>query len=80
MLERWFKEYSINAFIQPLHAAIYIVFIASAREIFTVAPLLAVIFFAALSRTERIVKNILGMRKMSSIHSMSGYLPIKKRK
>lgn len=78
VFDTWFKEYTINAFIQPLHAAIYMVFMVSAAEIFTVAPLLAVIFFMALSRAEKIVKNILGMRKMTSIHSMSSYMPVKR--
>ncbi len=76
----WFKEYCVNAALQPLHAAVYLVFILSANEIFSVAPILAVIFFATLSRAEKIVKNIFGMRRMSSIHSMSGYLPAKKLK
>lgn len=80
MFNTWFKEYTVNAFIQPLHAAIYMVFMVSAAEIFTVAPLLAVIFFMALSRAEKIVKNILGMRKMTSIHSMSSYMPVKRLK
>jgi len=68
IFSQWFREYCVNATLQPLHAAIYLVFIVSANEIFAVA----------LSRAERIVKNILGMRKMSSIHSMSSYLPAKK--
>jgi len=76
----WFKEYCVNAALQPLHAAVYLVFIVSANEIFSVAPILAVIFFATLSRAEKIVKNIFGMRKMKSIHSMSEYLPAKKLK
>ena len=80
MFDTWFKEYTVNAFIQPLHAAIYMVFMVSAAEIFTVAPLLAVIFFMTLSRAEKIVKNILGMRKMTSIHSMSAYMPVERLK
>lgn len=80
MFDTWFKEYTVNAFVQPLHAAIYMVFMVSAAEIFQVAPLLAVIFFMALSRAEKIVKNILGMRKMTSIHSMSAYMPVKRLK
>ena len=75
---QWFREYCVNAALQPLHAAIYLVFIVTANQIFAAAPLLAVLFFATLSRAEKIVKNILGMRKMSSIHSMSSYLPAKK--
>ena len=80
MFDNWFKEYTVNAFLQPLHAALYMVFIVSAHEIFTIAPLLAVLFFMGLSRAEKIVKNIFGMRKMSSIHSMSEYMPIKRLK
>lgn len=75
--DTWLKEYITNAFLMPLHAAIYMVFILSANEIFKVAPFLAVIFFASLSRAEKIVKNILGMRKKSSIHSMARYNPIR---
>ncbi len=77
IFDTWFREYTVNAFIQPLHAGLYMVFIVSAHEIFTVAPLLAVLFFMSLSRAEKIVKNMLGMRKMSSIHSMSEYMSIK---
>ena len=76
----WLEEYMVNAFIQPLHAGIYLVFIVTANEIFKVAPLLAVIFFMTLSRAEKIVKNIFKMRSMSSIHSMSEYMPVKKLK
>lgn len=77
--DTWLKEYLVNAFLMPLHAGIYMVFIVSAHEIFKVAPFLAVIFFAMLSRAERIVKNILGMRKKASIHSMAAYMPIGKK-
>ena len=77
--DTWLQEYMVNAFLMPLHAGIYMVFIVSANEIFKVAPFLAVIFFAMLSRAERIVKNILGMRKKSSIHSMAAYMPIGKK-
>lgn len=76
----WLEEYMVNAFIQPLHAGVYLVCIVTANEIFKVAPFLAVIFFMALSRAEKIVKNIFKMRSMSSIHSMSEYVPIKKLK
>lgn len=78
IFSQWFREYCVNAALQPLHAAIYLVFIVTANQIFAAAPLLAVLFFATLSRAEKIVKNILGMRKMSSIHSMSSYMPANK--
>lgn len=79
MFNLWMKEYCVNAFIQPVHAAVYMVFMVSAYEIFTVAPLLSVIFFISLSRAEKIVKNIFGMRKMSSINSMSEYFKFGKK-
>ena len=79
-LDIWIKEYAINAFIMPLHAGIYLVFILSANNIFLVAPFLAVLFFMALSRGERIVKNIFGIRQRQSINSLAGVLPFGKKK
>lgn len=75
----WMEEYMVNAFIQPIHAVIYLVFIISANEIFKIAPFLSIIFFMSLSRAEKIVKNIFSMRDKSSIHSLSEYMPIKKK-
>ena len=72
-LSNWMSEYSVNVFIQPVHAAIYMVFIVTAGAIFDKAPFLTVLMFMALSRTEKIVKNILGMRDRQSINSMSEY-------
>ena len=79
IFSKWLKEFTITTFIQPLHAALYMVFVSSAYEIFTVAPLLAVLFFMGLSRAEKIVKNIFGMRNMASINSMSAYMPFKRK-
>ena len=70
-LNNWLREFLGNVFIQPLHAGIYLVFIASANEIFKAAPLLAVIFFAMLSRAEKIFKNIFGLKNMISMRNMS---------
>lgn len=68
----WMRETLINIFIQPLHLIIYSVFITSAGAIATVAPVLAVIFFFGLSRAEKIVKNVFGIRGAKSIHSLGG--------
>ena len=76
----WIQEYMVNAFIQPIHAGLYLVFIVSANKIFEVAPFLAVIFFMALSRSEKIVKNIFNMRDKKSIHSMSEYVKFPRKK
>lgn len=66
----WIKEYEVNMFIQPLHALLYAVFMVSAGIIAEKAPLLAVMFFMALSRGEKIVKGIFNARGMKSINSM----------
>lgn len=70
--QRWLKEILINIFIQPLHLVIYSLFITSAGAIATVAPLLAAIFLVGLSRGEKIVKNIFGIRGAQSISSLGG--------
>lgn len=70
--KRWLKEILINIFIQPLHLVIYSVFITSAGAIATVAPLFAAIFLMGLSRGEKIVKNIFGIRGAQSINSLGG--------
>ncbi|MCI8965096.1 MAG: hypothetical protein HFJ43_01875 [Clostridia bacterium] len=64
--ETWIKEFLMFCFTQPIHAGIYVVFINTAYEIFKVAPLLAVLFFASLSRAEKMIRNLLGMKGRAS--------------
>lgn len=52
----WIKQIVMEIFIQPIHLFIYIVFVYSAGEIAKLAPLVALMFFAALSNGERIVR------------------------
>ena len=70
--QRWLEEILINIFIQPLHLVLYSIFITSAGAIATVAPLFAAIFLVGLSRGEKIVKNIFGIRGAQSISSLGG--------
>ena len=58
-------------FTQPLHAGLYLVFINTAYEIFEVAPFLAVLFFAMLSRSEKMFRNLFGMKGRASQKAMS---------
>ena len=67
----WIKEFLVNVFIQPLHAILYLLFMTVAYEIALVSPIIAIIFFAGLSRGEKIVKELLHIRGLTSIHSMS---------
>ena len=54
----WTKQIIKEIFIQAIHLSIYIVFIYSAGEIATQMPIIAVMFFAALSNGERIVRKV----------------------
>ncbi len=77
-LNIWLREFLSNIFIQPLHALIYLIFIVSANEIFKVAPLLAVLFLAMLSRAEKIVKNIFKLKGHASMKDISEIMGMKK--
>ena len=52
----WVKQIITEIFLQPIHLCIYIVFIYSAGAIAVEAPIVAIMFFAALSNGEKIVR------------------------
>lgn len=54
----WCKELASEIFLQNLHCIAYLVFVISAGNIALKSPILAIIFFAALTRVEKIVKNV----------------------
>lgn len=56
--EKWFSEYMINVAIQPIHAAIYLVFVFTAGKIAAQSPLISMLFLLSLGRIENIVRNI----------------------
>ena len=52
------KEIIMKSVVQIIHAVVYVAFIATAGVIATVQPLLAILFFAALSRAEKIARKV----------------------
>lgn len=62
-----------------MHAALYLVFINTAYEIFQVAPLLAVLFFMGLSRTEKMLRNLFGMKGRVSQGGMADTFRFKRK-
>lgn len=54
--KNWTKQMLTQVFLQAIHLAIYVVFIYSAGEIAVRAPIVAIMFFAALSNGEKIVR------------------------
>lgn len=65
--EAWMKEYIINIAIQPIHAAIYLVFVFTAGEIAATAPFVAMVFLLVLGRLEKIVRDVFGITNAVSI-------------
>lgn len=58
----WFTELTMKATIQIVHAITYLIFIGSAGYIATEHPMLAAVFFALLSRSEKIIKNTFNVK------------------
>ena len=69
--DAWWKEYIINIAIQPIHAAIYLVFVFSAGTIAEKSPFIAMIFLLCLGRIEKIVRSIFGVADSISIHNVN---------
>ena len=74
----WTKEYALNVLIQPLHAALYMIFMTIASNIVQEAPILAVVFLGALSRGERVLRNILRVKNSATVQSMEDNVSAKK--
>lgn len=56
------KEFLINVFIQPIHALLFMIFIFTALFLSSKAPLLAILFFAVLSRGEKLARMLIFQR------------------
>lgn len=56
------KELIIKCSMQLIHSIVYIVFIGTAGVIAVSQPLIAIVFFMALSRAEKITRNIIGVK------------------
>lgn len=73
----WMTEFALNVFIQPIHALVYIIFMAMASNIIEVAPIISIIFLFALSRGERVIRNILRIKKSNTVQGMENTLKAK---
>ncbi len=58
----WFKEYTMNAIIQPIHLILYSVFIGSAIDLAVSNPLYAIVAMAFLTSAEKFVKSDVRIR------------------
>ena len=62
----WFKEYTMNAIIQPVHLILYAVFVGSAYDLAAKNPLYALVAIAFLIRAEKFIKQMFGLNKAES--------------
>jgi hypothetical protein len=70
----WFKEFTVNVLIQPLHALIYMVFILTANELAKTAPLLALLFLMSMGSVERMVKVIFNLRGLVTLRGINKFM------
>lgn len=70
----WFKEFTVNVLIQPLHALIYMVFILTANELAKTAPLLALLFLMSMGTVERMVKVIFNLRGLVTLRGINKFM------
>ena len=59
----WFKEYTMNAILQPVHLILYTVFVSSAIDLATDNPIYAIVAIAFLLPAEKFVKKMFGFDK-----------------
>jgi len=74
----WMKEFAANVLIQPLHAILYMVFVMTANELATDAPIVGIVFMFAMTQGEKIVKRVLKVGGMSIKGMEEIHLPGKK--
>lgn len=59
----WFKEYTMNAVIQPIHLILYSVFVQSAIDLAIDNPIYALVAIGFLTKAEGFVKKMFGLTK-----------------
>ena len=58
--ELWFKEYTLNAIIQPVHLVLYTVFVGSAMDLVVGNPIYAIVAIGFLTPAEKFIKKMFG--------------------
>lgn len=62
----WFKEYTMNVIIQPVHLLLYTALVSSAMDLVTHNPLYALVAIAFLVPAEKFIKKMFGMEAEST--------------
>ncbi len=62
----WFKEYTMNVIIQPVHLILYAVFVGTAYDLAAKNPIYALVAIAFLIPAEKFIKQMFGLNKAES--------------
>jgi len=69
----WFKEYTMNVIIQPVHLILYTVFVSSAIDLATKNLIYALVVIAFLIPAEKFIKSMFGLDKAKSTSSFGSF-------
>lgn len=62
----WFKEYTMNVIIQPVHLILYTVFVGSAMDLVSKNPIYAIVAIGFLIPAEKFIKKMFGLDRAES--------------
>ena len=69
----WFKEYTMNAIIQPIHLILYTVFVTSAISLAKTNILYAIVVLVFLLPVEKLIKKMFGVDRSETAGSMGSF-------
>lgn len=69
----WFKEYTMNAIIQPIHLILYTVFVGSAYNLVAKNPIYALVAIFFLIPAEKFIKKMFGLDKAESTSGFGSF-------
>lgn len=69
----WFKEYTMNVIIQPVHLILYTVFVSSAMDLAADNPIYAIVAIGFLIPAEKFVKKMFGLDKAETTSGFGSF-------
>lgn len=69
----WFKEYTMNVIIQPVHLILYTVFVGSAMDLVEKNPIYAIVAIGFLIPAEKFIKKMFGLDKAESTDGFGSF-------
>lgn len=69
----WFKEYTMNVIIQPIHLILYTVFVGAASDLAVSNPLYAIVAIGFLIPAEKFIKKMFGLDQAQSTDGFGSF-------